>query len=127
MPIDICWGTYHRLMAAIVQSKAGICQALSDPRIRVNSKITTEAEILLNELSDNSKFQKLLELEGIFRSLTSCIKFIEGDAVDPSDAYLKITEAFSSAIKQIEHSTAFDEDIRSEIKEACICKYKIFF
>uniref|UniRef100_A0A914CF95 DUF659 domain-containing protein n=1 Tax=Acrobeloides nanus TaxID=290746 RepID=A0A914CF95_9BILA len=117
MPSDIRWGTNHKLLAAVIQSRGAINQVLNDRRIQEKARLKPKATELFQKLSAPINAQKLIEIECVLRPLTNVLKMIEGDEVNSAEAYIMVMNVLVLALSDAENMTSFDQNIREEVKE----------
>lgn len=59
LPCDVRWGTNHRLLADVIDSKGTILEVLQSPTIRGKRALKTEARRLEDEFSDLDRFSAM--------------------------------------------------------------------
>jgi hypothetical protein len=120
LPIDIRWGTLHKLLENTINSLQAIVHVLSDLRITSLPRLEEEASKLRLFFGSGQNIAKLKEIESVLRPVSSVIKLIEGDVNNGPEAYFKVMESIEIAAVNASWINSFNRQVKEEIQKAYI-------
>lgn len=116
LPVDNRWGTTHKLFHRIISSLEAILLVLDDRRIKEKASLEKDAKPLRQFITNSNNVAKMKDIESVLRPLSQTIKIVEGDKIEPANAYVQVLEAFEQAVL----NTGIIQSLSSDIKEEII-------
>ena len=116
LPSNVRWGTHHRLLSAVIETRDAFLLMLNNNSIRNNRDLRDEATRLRDEMNDRETRYKMYELEAVMKPITTATKHIEGDVVNQSDAYSRVMDSISLAEYEVDHMYHFNDEVGDQIR-----------